>query len=134
MGRRSANPVNPLPGTQVQTRGRFLSAVTTRQKVEWPSGSDITELICFVTIDGAVVSTTHGIYAAIAIDAASDAVADALLTQAPSSTDDAGWIPIPIGELVRIPLTSALENGSLNGGRVDIIGIGDGIDIWIGGN
>ena len=128
--------VNSLLGPKTQTRGRYLDIASgTREKVEWPSGANITELVVYVTLSTAQITAgTSGVYARIAIDAANDAIANAMLTRASSPSSDVQWIPIPIDEVIRIPLTAALSQGSLGGGRVDVItDEGQALDVWIGG-
>ena len=142
-GVNGANWVKPIPGPQTQARSRNLSAVTaTRQKAEWPSGSNITRLTVLVTFDSTAAVTAgaeHEAYAVMTIDAASDTEADGNLGTSgnpPSSvTSDAQFIAIPPGVYIDIPLTDALSNGSLSGGRVDVRSVdGTPLNIWIGAN
>lgn len=76
------------------------------------------------------------LYGMVAIDAGSDAIADALLSKINSIVDDNGYFPIPLNEVVTIPLTDAITGGSLGGGRVDIksSNAGTALDFWIGAN
>lgn len=126
----------PMPGPQTISRNRYLDvANATRVKAEWPSGANITELTVFATLATPNATGSEGYYLRLAVDAASDAIADGLLTVTSSSVDDAGWILIPIGQLVSIPLTEALSNGSLGGGRVDVRTEGGAaLEVWIGAN
>jgi len=129
--------VNPIPGPQTQGRNRYLTAVSTTlasaEKAEWAEGSNIKELTVFCTPATPEAAQT-GDYGIIAIDPASDGIAQLMLTQVESASADAGWIPIPTNTLVRIPLTTALSQGSLDGGRVECLSVGVAMNFWIGGN
>lgn len=129
-------------GPAQQARNRALSNVTTRQKVEWNTGSNITYLTVLAMLEEGttlVAGAEKDVYAVLSIDAENDAEADGNLgttSNPPSSaTADAQFIPIPLGEFVKIPLTNALVNGTLGGGRVDVRSVdGTALNIWIGAN
>lgn len=128
---------NPVPGPQTQTRARYRTAVplvkANAVKVEYPLGANIKELVVFCTPATPEAAQT-GDYGIIVIDPASDGIAQLMLTQTDSETGDAGWFPIPPNELVRIPLTAPLKEGSLGGGRVELLSVGVAMNFWVGGN
>lgn len=130
-----SSTVNPQPGTKQQARNRYLTAVSTTvgsfETADWPSGANITELNIFCTPATPEAAQT-GDYGIIVIDAANDALAEAMLTQTESASDDVQWYPIPPNEIVRIPLTAALSNGQFGGGRVDCLSVGVAMNFWIG--
>lgn len=133
----AAKNVNHVPGPQTQARNRWLQLdnAGTREKAEWPSGANIKELTFFAAPVAGTAAVVGDEYVAVAIDAADDPSADAMLTQVESSANDINWIPIPLYTVVRIPLTDALSNGTLGGGRVDAKTVGGvALDLWIGGN
>lgn len=79
------------------------------------------------------------VYAVLCPDAENDTEADGNLgvsgNPPSSATADAQFVPIPLGEFVKIPLTAALVNGSYGGGRVDVRSVdGTALNIWIGAN
>ena len=129
-------------GPATQSRNRALSNVTTRQKVEWPAGANITYLTVFAMLEEGttlVAGAEQDVYAVVSIDAENDTEADGNLgttSNPPSSaTADAQFIPIPLGVFVTIPLTTALVNGTYGGGRVDVRSVdGTALNIWIGAN
>lgn len=112
----------PMPGPRTLGRNRDMQGVTTREKCEWPSGSNITELTLFVLPAAAPASMQAilPIYGKLVIDAASDALATALMTSLDSGTSDSGYIAVPLNQPISIPLVSPLTQGSLSGGRIDI--------------
>jgi len=135
---------NPFPGSGLPMRARYLATVTTREKVEWPAGANITELVvCCWASSGTPVAPDEDDLGMLAVDASSDASASAMLTATDSATADAQWYPIPISNptaggliFIRIPLTAPLSQGSLGGGRVDVKSF-DGtysLAFWIGAN
>jgi hypothetical protein len=129
-------------GPAAQARNRALSNVTSRQKVEWPAGSNITYLTVLAMLEEGttlVAGAEKDVYAVLSLDAENDTEADGNLgttSNPPSSaTADAQFIPIPLGEFVKIPLTDALINGTSGGGRVDVRSVdGTALNIWIGAN
>jgi len=128
--------VNPVPGGTSYTRGRWLELdnAGARKDVEFPEGAGVKELVFFaIPAPGSV--TTGDEYVIIGLDPANDALADLFLTQVESTVDDIQWIPIPLNQIVRIPLSAALSKGSLNGGRIPAKTVGGvAINIWIGGS
>lgn len=129
-------------GPSTQARSRALSNVTTRQKAEWPSGANITHLTVLAMLEEGttlVAGAELDTYALLTIDAENDDEANGNLGAAgnpPSAAAaDAQFIPIPLGRFVEIPLSDALRNGSLGGGRVDVRSVdGTALNIWIGAN
>lgn len=83
-----------------------------------------------------VVRDNANVHALVAVDALSDGAADALLTALDSSTDDNGYIPVPLNQVIHIPHTEPLENGSSSGGRLDMKSSDPliGLNPWTGGN
>lgn len=134
-------------GPQTQGRNRDLVNVTTRQKAEWPAPvSDekgITEITVFCNFYAAVTTADlaaarEHIFGKLVIDGVSDAVVNALMTVLGTGVDDSGYLPIPLGKEVTVSTKegNALSNGSLGGGRVDVMA-SDGttpLFFWIGGN
>lgn len=130
-------------GPATQSRNRALSNVnSTRQKVEWPSGANITYLTVFAMLEEGttlVAGAELDVYAVVSIDAENDAEADGNLgttSNPPSSAvADAQFYPIPLGVFVTIPLTATLVNGTYGGGRVDVRSVDNtALNIWIGAN
>jgi hypothetical protein len=142
-GAYGAKNVNPVPGTGGVLHPRYLAAVgSTIETATWPAGSNITELLVFCWPNGTSPAGNNTI-GMLAIDAVSDAAAAVMLTATESGAVDAGWIPIPINDaevgsspsFVRIPLSAALSQGSLGGGRVDVKSIdGTALNFWIAGS
>lgn len=127
--------INPVPGGVDFSKGRWLNLdnAGTRKDAIWPEGSSIKELIFWAIPNvGEIPLGTE--YVIIGFDPANDALADLFLTQIESTQDDIQWYPIPINQVIRIPLKNALKEGDLNGGRIPAKTVGGvACNIWIGG-
>lgn len=106
------------------------------RKLKFTKSAAVENASVTLTLEG---EATDDVYAVLSIDAENDAEADGnlgLSGNPPSSASaDAQFIPLPLGEFVKIPLTAALVNGSYGGGRVDVRSVdGTALNIWIGAN
>lgn len=128
--------VNPVAGPQTQPRVKFRSNVSTVKanaaSALFYAGDNITEIVvaCTPTTPEAAQTGDYGI---IAIDPASDGIAQLMLTQTDSDRGEQGWIPIFPDEPQRIPLTAALKEGLLGGGRIELLSVGVAMDFVVVG-
>lgn len=130
-GSNAATHTRPLHGTGRIVRARTIKTAT-RDTAEWPAGSSITNLSCYIwpTAAGANhgASLDRTIFGLIAVDAPSDTVAamwlggttNIITSMAESKVADVFLIPVPILQWVEIPLESIMHNGAGGGGRVDV--------------
>lgn len=129
-----SSSVRPMPGPQTDAKARWIDALTaTPEHVSWSEGDNITELVVFASlVPGAVVTGDE--YLIIAIDAASEAIGVNMLTQTEQKTANVQFIPIPLNEIVRIPLTAPLSQGPNLAGRLSMAAVGgQNLDVWVGG-
>lgn len=127
--------VNPRPGNGTQSRNRWMQLDNAGgvEIAEWPEGANITELNFFAKPVAGTAALVGDEYAVIAIDPDGAVAAAAMLTQVESLQNDINWLPIPLNEIVRIPLTTAIVNGTLGGGCVAAKTVGGiALDLWIG--
>lgn len=136
VGTAGAKHVNPIPGPGTSGRYRWLQLdnAGTVKSAYWPSGANITDLVFFCKPVAGTAALAGDEHCIIAIDAIDAPAAAAMLTQTESTASDIGWVPINVGEYVRIPLTTALTQGTLSGGIVYAKTVGGiALDLWIGG-
>ena len=134
--------VTDLYGSGNVAQNRSLTNVTTLQSVDYPADNGVRFLTIFCWTYGTLVDATAKTDATptncvglVAIDASSDLIAGTWLgTSATdilsSASDDQFYIPIPLKQFVKVPLSAVMANNQIHVRSSN----GTALNFWIGGN
>lgn len=132
----NAASVADKTGTGAAIKGRWMQLNNAGgiKTANFRVGSNITELLLFAKPVAGTAALAGDEYVVVAVDPENLVQATTMLTQVESLDNDISWLPVPVNELTRIPLTAALVNGTFSAGCISAKTVGGiALDLWIGG-